>query len=78
MADSSNRISGSSTGATRDYTAVSQTAEGSAARASAAARNNSGSPGGGKGRVERVLPTDPSADKLDRAAPRGSYLNILV
>lgn len=78
MADSSNRIGGSASGATRDYTAVSQTAEGAATRASAAPRGDSGSPGGGKGRVERVLPGDLSPGNLNRAAPRGTYLNILV
>lgn len=79
MADSSNRIGGSASGATRDFTAVSQTAEGAAARASTtAARGDSGSPGGGKGRVERVLNGDLSPSNFNRTAPRGTYLNILV
>lgn len=79
MANSSSRIGGSSTGATRDYTSVSQSAESAAARAGSTVRNNnSGSPGGGKGRVERVLSSDQSASSLDRSAPRGTYLNIVV
>ncbi len=78
MSNSSSRIGSSSTGTTRDYTSVSQTAEGAAARAGSSVRNNSGTPGGGKGRVERVLSPDQSVGSLDRSAPRGSYLNILV
>jgi hypothetical protein len=79
MSNSSNRIGGSGAGVTRDFTSVSQTSEGAAARAGSAARNNnSGAPGGGKGRVERILSPDQSGMSLDRSAPRGTYLNILV
>ena len=72
------RIGGSSSGATAGYASVTQTAEGSAARGSAASRNGSGAPGAGRGRVERVVTPNQSSDQLDRSAPRGTYLNLLA
>lgn len=79
MADSSNRIGGSSSGTTAGYASVTQTAEGAAARGSSAVRGNSaGTPGAGRGRVERVVSSNQSPDQLDRNAPRGTYLNLLA
>ena len=83
MSDSSSRIGGSTTGTSSIYTGVTQTAEGAAARSSVAPRSSTagsgtGAPGGGRGRVERIVTGDKSADQLDRSAPRGTYLNILT
>ncbi len=77
MADSTSRIGGSSSSVTAGYSGVSQTAEGAAARNTAAPRTGSGNPGSGRGRVELVVPSS-APDQLDRNAPKGSYLNILA
>ena len=80
MSDGTGRIGGSTTNSAAAYSGVTQTAEGAAARASQSARNNSqsGTPGAGRGRVERVVSSSQSPDQLDRSAPRGTYLNILA
>ena len=80
MADSSSRIGSPTTGTSATYAGVTQTAEGAAARGTATSRGGaaSGTPNAGRGRVERVVTPNKSADQLDRSAPRGTYLNILT
>ena len=80
MSNSSSRIGNTTTPTASTYAAISQTAEGSAARSSAAPRSGgtSGVANAGKGRVERVVTSPKSAEQLDRSAPRGSYVNILA
>ena len=81
MSNSSSRIGSTTTPTASTYTTISQTAEGAAARASAAPRSgggSSGAPNAGRGRVERVTTSPQSADQLDRSAPRGTYVNILA
>ena len=80
MADLTSRIGGASTGASSSYAGVTQTAEGAAVRSTATPRGaaTSGTPGAGRGRVDRVTPASQSSEQLDRSAPRGTYLNILA
>jgi len=79
MSNPTSRIGGAPSNVAASYSGVTQTAEGAATRASAAPRAaGSGNPGSGRGRVERVVASSQSADQLDHAAPRGSYINILT
>lgn len=80
MADLTSRIGGSSAGASNTYAGVTQSAEGAAVRSTATPRGaaTSGTPGAGRGRIDRVSSVNQTSEQLDRSAPRGTYLNILA
>ena len=82
MANTTNIIGNSVAGAAaaaQRVASVNAAQEGAGAqRAGSSSKSASGTPGNGKGRVERVAQSANLATSADRAAPRGSLINIVV